>query len=165
MKLNSMQQNVTQQLINRRTADGRWLQGCDHTAILLNPKTRNKIIEQAISEIKKTQISFDTIACCGISGLLVVPQIAEKLHKNTIVIRKANDKSYSPFHYEGVMPNKYLIIDDLICSGKTVKHILSTIKDDCSIAECLGIYCFLKDQCASRTNPSLCKRDLGINYI
>jgi hypothetical protein len=52
MKSNSMQQNVTQQLINRRTADGKWLQGCDHTAILLNPKTRNKIIEQAISEIK-----------------------------------------------------------------------------------------------------------------
>lgn len=166
MKLmNSQQTNATKQLINRRTEDGRWLQGCDHTAILLNPKTRNKIIEQAILDIKKSKISFDTIACCGISGLLVVPQIAEKLHKNTIVIRKINDKSYSPFHYEGVMPHKYIIVDDLICSGKTVKHIISTIKTDSDIAECMGVYCFLKDQCSYRTNNSLCKRDLGIKYI
>lgn len=155
----------TKHLLNRRTEDGKWLQGCDHTTILLNPKTRNQIIKTTVDYIKSLKLRFDTIACCGISGILVVPQIAEKLHKNTILIRKKDDSRYSPFHYEGVMPSRYIIVDDLICSGQTIKHIINTIGDDCKLAQCLGVYCFLKDQCAYRSNNDLCKRDLGIPYL
>ena len=160
-----MQTPVSEQLINRRTEDGSWLQGCDHTTILLNPKIRNKIILQCVDVLRSYSDNFDSIACCGISGLLVVPQISELLKKNIIVVRKKNDKRYSPFQYEGVVPKKYVIIDDLICSGKTVKHIIKTISDDCVRAECIGIYCFLKDKCAYKSDHPLCKRDLGIEYL
>ncbi len=154
-----------QQLINRRTDDGKWLQGCDHTTLLLNHKIRNKIIFKCVQYFKKAKLDFDTIACCGTSGLLVVPQISEILKKNILVVRKANEKRYSPFQYEGPIPNKYVIIDDLICSGKTIKHILHTIKEDCPRSLCIGVYSFFKDKCAYRTNNSLCKRDLGIEYL
>ena len=43
------------------------------------------------------------------------------------------------------LPN-YIIVDDLICSGETVKHIINTISEDCPNAKCLGVYCFLKDK-------------------
>ena len=160
-----MTTSFCEQLINRRTEDGGWLQGCDHTTMLLNPKTRNKIILQCVNDLKKYSSEFDAIACCGTSGLLVVPQITEILKKNIIVVRKKNEKRYSPFQYEGVVPKNYIIVDDLICSGSTIKHILSTIRQDCPRTNCMGVYSFMKDKCAYRTNSSLCKRDLGIEYL
>jgi orotate phosphoribosyltransferase len=159
-----MQASFAEQLINRRTEDGSWLQGCDHTTMLLNPKIRNKIIFQCVNHLKDFK-EFDSIACCGISGLLVVPQISEILKKNMVVIRKKNDKRYSPFQYEGAVPKKYIIVDDLICSGDTIRHILDTIKQDCPRSQCLGVYCFMKDKCAYRTDYSLCKKDLDIDYL
>ena len=82
-----------------------------------------------------------------------------------LVVRKKKEKRYSPFQYEGPIPNKYIIIDDLICSGKTIKHIIDTIKQDCPRSKCLGVYCFFKDKCAYRKDDSLCERDLGIKYL
>ena len=154
-----------QQLKNRRTQDGKWLQGCDHTTLLLNHKIRNQIILQCIKDIKNTNIDFDTIACCGTSGLLTVPQISELLNKNILVVRKKKEKRYSPLQYEGPIPNKYIIIDDLICSGQTVKHIKNTIREDCPTSECVGVYVFFKDKCAYRNDNNLCKRNLGIQYL
>lgn len=155
----------TQQLLNRRTDDGNWLQGCDHTTVLLNPRIKREIINNCCKDLESNEIYFDSIACCGISGLLVAPIVAENIKKNLVIVRKKNDKRYSPFQYEGVVPNNYIIIDDLICSGKTVKHILDTISEDCPNAKCVGIYCFLKDKCAYKLDNSLCKRDLGIEYL
>jgi orotate phosphoribosyltransferase-like protein len=157
--------NYAQQLINRRTEDGKWLQGCEHTTILLNRKIKNKIIYQTTSDLKNNEIYFDSIVCCGISGLLVAPIVADNLKKNLVIIRKKNDKRYSPFQYEGVVPQNYIIVDDLICSGETVKHIINTISEDCPNAKCLGVYCFLKDKCAYRLDPMLCKRQIGIEYL
>jgi len=154
-----------QELLNRRTENGQWMQGCEHTTSLLNKNVRNKVIFDAIESLIKIEKQFDTIACCGTSGLLVVPQISEILKKNILVVRKRNEQRYSPFAYEGAVPEKYIIIDDLICSGKTVKHIINTISEDCTRAKCLGVYVFFKDKCAYKADISLCKRDLGIEYL
>lgn len=152
-------------LLHRRTADGKWMQGCEHTTVLLNHKKRNSFIKQATINLKNIHETFDTIACCGTSGLLVVSQIAESLNKNILIIRKKHESKYSPFLYEGVIPEKYIIIDDLICSGSTVKHILKTVRDESPNSICLGIYVFLKDKCCYRNDNKLCKRDLGIQYL
>ena len=154
-----------QELVNRRTDTGEWMQGCEHTTNLLNTSIRNKVIFSAIDRLRKMEKQFDTIACCGTSGLLVVPQISEILKKNILVVRKKNEKRYSPFQYEGAVPKNYVIIDDLICSGSTVKHILKTIREDCSRSNCLGVYTFFKDKCAYRKDSSLCEKDLGIKYL
>lgn len=157
--------SFTEQLKNRRTEDGRWLQGCEHTTLLLNHQIRNRVILQCVKDIRNSNVDFDTIACSGTSGLLTVPRISEILKKNILVVRKRKEKSYSPFQYEGPIPNKYIILDDLICSGRTVRHINKTIKDDTPSAECVGVYVFFKDKCAYRNNASLCKKHLGIRYL
>lgn len=150
----------------RKTVDGQYIQGASHTSIILNHKFRTKIVMDAIRRLKNYR--FDSIACCGISGSIVVPQVAEILNKNILVVRKFNEKCYSDFSTEGVAPYRYIILDDLICSGNTAKHIKKTIKEEYPRAKCIGIYCYLPQECAYRPDNSgsaLCERDLGMPLL
>lgn len=152
---------------HRKTEDGKYIQGCGHTSQILNHKNRNKIIIKAVCDLRKVE-NFDSIVCCGTSGLLVVPQIAELLNKHIVIVRKRDERSYSSFGVEGVAPYRYIIIDDLICSGKTVRHIKNSIKDEHPRATCVGVYCYLPTECAYRADDDgskLCYRDLGIKLL
>lgn len=152
---------------HRKTSDGKYIQGCSHTSQVLNHKVRNKVIINAVCTLRKIKDSFDTIACCGVSGLMVVPQIAEILDKHILLVRK-DERCYSDFKLEGVAPYRYIIIDDLICSGNTVRHIKSSIKEEHPIAKCMGVYCYMPDECAYRHDDSgnkLCYRDLKVNLL
>ncbi len=151
----------------RRTSDGKYIQGCSHTCHVLNHKTRNKIIIQAVCKLRKIETTFDSIACCGVSGLMVVPQIAELINKNIIVVRKG-ERCYSEFRTEGVAPFRYIILDDLICSGSTVKYIKKILKDEYPRSICQGVYCYLPNECAYKDDEDgsrICKRDLGIPLL
>lgn len=132
----------------RVTDSGKIIQGASHTCRVLNHKNRNKIIIKAVCDLRKIKDNFDSIVCCGISGLMVVPQIAELLDKHIVVIRKPDEKCYSEFPMEGVTPFRYVIVDDLVCSGSTIKHIKNTIYEDCPKARCVGVYCYIPDECA-----------------
>jgi adenine/guanine phosphoribosyltransferase-like PRPP-binding protein len=151
----------------RKTVDGKYIQGSSHTCHVLNHKNRNKIIIKAVCDLRKISDSFDSIACCGVSGLMVVPQVAELLNKHIIVVRKG-EKCYSEFRTEGVAPFRYIILDDLICSGSTVKHIKQTLKEEYSRSQCVGVYCYLPNETAYRADEEgskLCQRDLGIPLL
>jgi adenine/guanine phosphoribosyltransferase-like PRPP-binding protein len=151
----------------RKTVDGKYIQGSSHTCHVLNHKERNKIIIKAVCDLRKIADSFDSIACCGVSGLLVVAQVAELLNKNIIVVRKG-EKCYSEFRTEGVAPFRYIILDDLICSGGTVRYIKKVLKDEYHRSSCVGVYCYLPNECAYRADEEgskLCKRDLGIPLL
>jgi len=138
----------------RRTEDGDIIQGASHTCKVLNHKSRNKIIIKAVCDLRKLADSFDSIACCGVSGLMVVPQIAELLNKNIVIVRKPDEKRYSDFYIEGVSPYRYIIVDDLICSGDTFKWIRQAIYEDNPKAICTGLYCYIPDECAYTTETS-----------
>ena len=158
--------NVLEQQLDeyRRNDDGSIIQGAAHTSRILNHKYRNKIIINAYSYLNKLDLYYDSIACCGTSGLMVVPQIAELLNKNIIVVRKNRD-GYSDFMVEGPSSKHYIIIDDLICSGKTVKHITKTIKIETPRSTCVGVYCYMPEESSYRNCPEYCKRDLGVPYL
>jgi adenine/guanine phosphoribosyltransferase-like PRPP-binding protein len=150
----------------RKTRDGKYIQGSSHTSIILNHEFRNMIVMEAVKKLRV--YDFDIIVACGTSGLIVVPQVAEILKKNILVVRKINEKCYSEFSTEGVAPYRYVILDDLICSGKTVKHIKRTIKDEYPYAKCIGIYCYLSKECAYKDDidgSALCLRDLGVPLL
>jgi adenine/guanine phosphoribosyltransferase-like PRPP-binding protein len=158
--------NVLEQQLDefRRNADGSIIQGAAHTSRILNHKYRNKIIINSYSYLNKLDIYYDSIACCGTSGLMVVPQIAELLNKNIIVVRKKKD-GYSDFMVEGAATHNYIIIDDLICSGGTVKHIIKNIRRETPRSKCVGVYCYMPEESSYRNCPEYCKRDLGIPYL
>lgn len=140
--------NTLQQEIDdfRKMPDGKIIQGASHTSKVLNHKTRNKIIIKAVCDLRKIENTFDSIVCCGTSGLLVVPQIAELLNKHIVIVRKP-EKSYSDFVIEGVVPFRYIIVDDLICSGNTIKYIQNTIYEDCPRSSCVGVYFYMPEEC------------------
>lgn len=155
---------------HRRMADGKIIQGSSYTSIVLNHKERHKIIIKAFCNLKRITDDFDSIACCGTSGLLVAPQVAELLDKHIVVIRKrrSSEPCYSPYRVEGVMPFRYVILDDLICSGETVRYIKKNIHDEIPRAKCVGVYCYMPDQCAyhaTNEGSKLCQRDLGIPLL
>lgn len=159
--------NILQQQLDdfRRNDDGSIIQGASHTSRVLNHKYRNKIVINAYTALSKVDFWFDAIACCGTSGLMVVPQIAELLKKNIIVIRKPNDNGYSDFIVEGATTTQYIIVDDLVCSGGTIKHIMKSIRNETPRSKCMGVYSYMKDECTYRNHPELCFRDLGIRYL
>ena len=145
----------------RRTPDGKIIQGAAHTSKILNHKYRNGVIIKAICSLRKIEQDFDSIACCGVSGLMVVPQIAEILNKNIIVVRK-DERRYSEFFLEGVSPSRYVIVDDLICSGSTVKRIVNYIHDDVPRAKCIGAYFYMGEECAyNASNSKLFQKQFG----
>lgn len=151
----------------RKTHDGKIIQGASHTCRVLNHKERNKAIIKAVCDLRKAADSFDSIACCGVSGLMVVPQIAELLNKHIVIVRKG-EKCYSEFRTEGVAPFRYIILDDLICSGGTVKHIKRVLKDEYPRSSCIGVYCYMPNECAYRDDEEgskLCQRDLDIPLL
>jgi orotate phosphoribosyltransferase len=150
-----------------RLTNGGVIQGASHTCHVLNHKERNRIIIKAVCDLRKISNDFDSIACCGVSGLMVVPQIAELLNKNILIIRK-NEKRYSEFRTEGIAPLRYVVIDDLICSGTTVNHIIRIIKEEYPRAKSIGIYCYLPQECAYSADAQgskLCERDLGMPLL
>jgi adenine/guanine phosphoribosyltransferase-like PRPP-binding protein len=151
----------------RKTSEGKYIQGANHTCHVLNHKIRNKIIIKAVCDLRKISDSFDSVVCCGVSGLMVAPQISELLNKNIVIVRKG-EQCYSEFRTEGVAPFRYIILDDLICSGSTVKHIKKVLKDEYSRSTCVGVYCYLPNECAYRPNKEgfkLCEKDLGIPLL
>lgn len=148
----------------RKTSDGKYIQGASHTCHVLNHKVRNKIIVKAVCDLRKIIDQFDSIVCCGVSGLMVVPQIAELLNKNILIIRKRDEKRYSDFRSEGVAPFRYVVIDDLVCSGTTIKYINKVITEEYARARCVGIYCYMPSECAYPSNvegSKLCERELN----
>src|SRR6056300_2012853 len=84
--------------------------------------------------------------------------------KNIIVVRKQKD-GYSDFLVEGPSSKCYIIIDDLICSGGTVKHIMKNIRREAPRSKCVGVYCYMPEESSYRNCPEYCKRDLGIPYL
>jgi len=149
----------------RKTETG-IIQGSSHTCHVLNHKERNRIIIKAVCDLRKISDTFDSIACCGTSGLMVVPQVAELLNKNIVLVRKKTDKCYSDFTIEGVAPFRYIILDDLICSGNTVRHIKCSIREEYSRAKCVGLYCYMPQECAYKADTkNLFERDYGIQLL
>ena len=103
----------------------------------------NKIADQLADLKKKTK--FGAIAFRGTSGAAMAYPLSAQLNIPLICVRRAKEPSHG-FSIEGTQRNirKYVIIDDFMESGKTIKAILAAIdkkKDyvDDGKAECVGI--------------------------
>lgn len=94
----------------------------------LRPDLRKEVIRLLVERMTSFGLDkFDTIVFRGMSGTLIAPSVADILGKNMVVVRKS-DGSHSSYVIEGFMDLKnYVIIDDLIFSGSTVRTILESI--------------------------------------
>ena len=83
---------------------------------------------------------FDTIACRGTSGLLIGPLLAVRMKKSLIIVRKETENSHSVQLVEGdANAHRYVIVDDVMTSGRTAHFIKSKVSEFAPGAVCLGL--------------------------
>jgi orotate phosphoribosyltransferase len=83
-----------------------------------------KIIRNASEKL--WDVEYDTLIGTGLSGALILPQLASALGRKFAVVRKA-DQSHSDVRVEGNIGDRWVFLDDLICSGDTLRRVHSEI--------------------------------------
>lgn len=93
-------------------------------------RNQQRYVNIAVARLR--HVDFDTIVYTGHSDALVAPAVAYLLRKYIIVIRKAGDDTHSHLEVEGNFEgSRYVIVDDFISHGETVRRI-KRLMDDCS---------------------------------
>lgn len=76
----------------------------------------------------------------GISGMAIGFPLASKLNLEICVVRKDGDSVNAMRKVEGYIPQgDYLILDDFIGMGTTVRRIMATIQKESPTSRCIGI--------------------------
>jgi phosphoribosylpyrophosphate synthetase len=80
---------------------------------------------------KLRNVRFDTLVGTGVSGTVFVPLLARELGKSWIIVRKERSE-HSRSMLEGQLGRRWIFVDDLIDTGKTLRHVKKTIKSELS---------------------------------
>lgn len=135
----------------------------DYLQRALEHKQVARTVKALVALIKHTNLQFSTIVFRGMSGSLIAPIIAYKLHKQLAIVRKQGDGNHSGARLEGHVNFKhYIIIDDFIMSGSTIATILSTVQElNPHATQCRAIFYY---HCHGRKGESWLFRDLIPQY-
>lgn len=139
------------------------IQGALYMRDVFRMEQRKVVIKRAVEVLRaaRKQFPFDAIAFRGLSGCIIGPSIAEKLNVNIIAVRKPDDGSHSSYMVEGAVNCDYVIIDDLISSGTTIKRIQKEIIKECvEHGKCVGVYFYAPRECFS--SKQKIETELGI---
>lgn len=114
-----------------------------YLSTVLNQDKLDDALKKAVKRIKKKDFpKFDAIAFRGYSGALFASALALKLKKDLILIRKS-ENAHSWKAVEGANKSKrYIIIDDFISSGETVRACLDKVTKFATKAKCVGIFLY-----------------------
>ncbi len=115
--------------------------GSRHMRRFLEPKQLKAYVTAASKVLERYADKYDTLAFAGLSGAIIAPTLALKLGKELVAVRKASDKRHSYHAVEGYDDvNNYIIVDDFIDTGATVRRIQEQIYHHFSEhAKCLGV--------------------------
>jgi orotate phosphoribosyltransferase len=103
-----------------------------HSQWASSPKSLQNLARKVAKVIRTSDVQFDAIACRGVSGIVVASAVASRLAKQLIVVRKPDVKSHSDVTAEGrpLTDYTYIIIDDLVCTGKTIRETMKVLMSD-----------------------------------
>ena len=120
----------------------------NHLCELIGPHHFIPLIRRVTKIVRANGIEFDTIACCGTSGVACGPMLAAVMKKSIAIVRKAcDDMAHTSERVEFMAAHgnrdyslkRYLFVDDMIASGKTFAHVYECIKTYDAGATCVGI--------------------------
>lgn len=116
---------------------------------LAEPMQLDKINDFLKRAVKFTKgYNFDAFAFRGMSGALIAPLLAYKTKKTLLMVRKPKNEEFthSRFQIEGDLSAKrYIIIDDQMCTGETVRAIVKDVSEFVPEAKCLGAIFYLRN--------------------
>ena len=109
-----------------------------YLSTLMPPDKRKEALRRSLLVLEK--YDYDTIAVRGVSGLLAGTLIADATGKHLIVVRKG-EATHSMNQVEGNQTSeKYIIVDDIVDTGKTANHIMQRVKNfSLTNPTCLGV--------------------------
>ncbi len=100
---------------------------------LFTPKVFKTLVREMVTVIKQSGLKPDAIAFTGSSGTMIAPTVAANLGIYSLLIRKPSEKAHSLYRIEGMgrglSSKTYIILDDLICSGETVRNIRDKVSN------------------------------------
>ena len=103
-------------------------------------------VEKTLKELEPLKDSFDSIAFRGLSGGLIASIICYQMKKGMVAVRKDKkiEASHSQNKVESETDNigRFIILDDQISSGTTVREMLKAITDMKLEGKCVGIYTY-----------------------
>ena len=104
-----------------------------HTEYLSPVVNANKRHDAVLEAAKRLNaIEFDCIAVRGVSGLGFGAALAFHMSKDLIIVRKG-ERCHSDYAVEAPVSTsvlKYIIVDDLTCSGETINEICLRVPQD-----------------------------------
>jgi adenine/guanine phosphoribosyltransferase-like PRPP-binding protein len=110
-----------------------------------NPAEYTKLVGKVARKIAafRKKHPFDAIAFRGNSGAAFGYPLAVSLKIPPIFLRKRGEDCHSSYEIEGpsIDIQKYIIVDDLIASGKTTEKIVKGLEG----AKCVGIFLYSSD--------------------
>jgi len=133
----------------------------DHSGYLYSVIEREYIAQAVPKAVEQlSHYDFDAIACRGVSGLLIAPILAYLMHKTLIVVRKSTADTHANQMIEGDLgARRYVIVDDFVSMGTTVRAIVDEIQKACGsmrVPECIGVLEF-----ANVVRPYTSSRSIG----
>jgi orotate phosphoribosyltransferase len=99
------------------------------------------MIDRAAAALALYAHTFDAIAFRGMSGALAAAPLALKLNKHLICVRKG-ESTHADYDVEGALGCRYIIVDDCISSGATVRTIQDKIHQSDPLSNCVAIYLY-----------------------
>jgi hypothetical protein len=96
-------------------------------------------------------VSYDTVVGTGLSGTVYVSRVAPVLGKSFAIVRKADDQStHSCYRVEGSVGLEYIIADDFMCTGRTVRHAIEQMHENYPWSKFVGVWCYESRRFKSR---------------
>ena len=116
---------------------------------IYNPQHFPSVVSATLEAARKVleTDTYDTIAFTGMSGAGLAFILSHTLGIPLMCARKKDDSShFTNFNSAGasrceghISIRRYLIVDDCISSGDTMRYIIKSIRKICPHAECAGI--------------------------
>lgn len=131
-----------------------------HLVQPMDPKSRAKTVENSVKRIRESGFEFNSIVVTGLSGIIIGTLLSEVLGVPLFVVRKKEHPQPHSYRYiEGpdqINAARYLIVDDLVSSGSTVKRILKEMSKAGPASKCVGAYFYDESFDCTSTMRYLC---------
>lgn len=120
---------------------------------ILRPGGLKAEVDMAV-EILNQCPDFDAIAFTGLSGAVLASAVALRLNKLMYCVRKPGENRHSDYEVEGPLGSlRYVIIDDLIQTGGTIRRIIAQVRHHSNgEAELVGIWLYREQRLIISSN-------------
>ncbi|QFG10438.1 phosphoribosyl transferase [Mycobacterium phage Anthony] len=101
----------------------------DFTDTYLRMVADPDLLEQTARLRIPADLEYDTLVGTGLSGTIAVTELARRLGKKYLIVRKPNDGSHSYLKVFGTLGRRWMFVDDLVGSGKTMSRCFDMVNN------------------------------------